>query len=157
MTSNLGDIMRSASGFTLIELLVVIAIITLLTYMGFALFALHKATAAYAAAAQTRRHAQTALEAGVNDFDHPPGAVGLVQQGTRGTLNDAAARALLPGFQVPDNVVFRVSYDPSCEDAGCEREFLQVNHCLGKEFVRWVRFGDGVDVLFEHVPGEGCS
>jgi prepilin-type N-terminal cleavage/methylation domain-containing protein len=129
--------MRSASGFTLIELLVVIAIITLLTYMGFALFALHKAT--------------------VNDFDHPPGAVGLVQQGTRGTLNDAAARALLPGFQVPDNVVFRVSYDPSCEDAGCEREFLQVNHCLGKEFVRWVRFGDGVDVLFEHVPGEGCS
>lgn len=149
--------MKTESGFTLIELLVVVAIITVLSSLAMTAFGVYKKSAAYAVASQTYADARRAIEGGINNFDNPPGLVGLYEQAVKGKLSDANADTLMPGFRVPADAKFRVSYDPSCEDAGCQREFLQVNHCKGAEYIRWVRFGDGLEFLFTHLAGEGCA
>lgn len=147
----------SEAGFTLIELLSVLAIIGILSSLGITSFRVYQANAAYAVASDTIRNAQTAFEAGINDIDDPPGNVGLTQQTTQGQITNASAANLLPGMMLPKNVSFQVQYDPTCTDAGCQSALVQVNHCLGEQYVRWVRFGDGLGVLLENLDGEGCS
>lgn len=149
--------MRTESGFTLIELLTVIGILSVLSYLGTTAFSSYKASAAYAVAAQTYADSRRAMEAGINDIDRPPGEVPIVAQSAKGMIQDAAARGLLVGFFLPENVKFTVSYDPECQEAGCERAMIQVNHCFGKQAVRWVQFGDGLDILLDKLAAEGCA
>lgn len=149
--------MRRESGFTLIELLTIIAIIGILGSLALTSFQVYRSDAAYSVAESTLRNARSALEASINNIDSPPGPVALVSQNTPGVMSDPSARAFLPAFQVPKNVKVEVSYDPTCVIGACQSEFVQIGHCFADEYTRWVRFGDGVDMLLEHVAGGGCS
>ncbi len=148
---------RGERGFTLIELLTIIGIISVLSLLGLSSFKVYRADAAYSVAESTMRNARNAVEASVNNVDNPPGAVSLVVQRAQGPISDPSARAFLPAMQVPKNVKFQVSYDPSCVSGACQSEFMEVSHCFSNEYTRWIRFGDGVDLLLEHVDGGGCS
>lgn len=150
------DYNSSQRGFTLIELLVIISIIGLLAGLGITAFKVYRSNAAYSVVEVSIRDARTAIEASLNDPDNPPLAVPLTAQTAQGVVTDAAASQFLPGFRVPRSTKFQVSYDPTCTVAACQSELVQVNHCKGDEFARWVRFGDGVDVLLEHLAGTGC-
>ena len=148
--------MNSQRGFTLIELLTVICILGILSALGLYSFSVYNQRAAYVVAEQTLSDARTDLEASITNVDNPPASVPLFAQSAQGALQNASAAALLPIMRIPRNVKFQVSYDASCIDGGCQSEFLQVNHCNGSEYVRWIRFGDGVDVLLDHIAGSGC-
>jgi prepilin-type N-terminal cleavage/methylation domain-containing protein len=148
--------MNSQRGFTLIELLTVIVILGILSSLGMYSFSVYKQRAAYIVTEQTLGDARTDLEASITNLDNPPGSVALFAQSAQGALQNAAAAALLPSTMVPRNIKFQVSYDADCIDGGCQSEFIQINHCNGTEFVRWIRFGDGVDVLLDHLAGVGC-
>ncbi|MCB0310515.1 MAG: hypothetical protein KDD42_04740, partial [Bdellovibrionales bacterium] len=91
------------------------------------------------------------------NVDDPPGAVGLTTQSSQGPIQDPRAAELLPGMMVPRLTKFAVSYDPTCEDSSCEMSSMQVNHCQGEEYIRYVRFGDGLGVWLEHLAGDGCA
>jgi hypothetical protein len=133
---------RRQHGFTLIELLVSIALLMALSYLSISSFWTYRSTAALSVAQQTLRNARTALEVGINSDTLPP-AVDHTQA-TQGAITDAAMRDYLPGMLVPRNVSVYAGYDPTCEDAGCESDRLEVRHCLGKQYVTWFRAGDGV-------------
>lgn len=149
---------RSSSerGFTLIELLTIIGIIGILSLLGMSSFKVYRADAAYSVAESTLRNARSAVEASVNNVDNPPPAVALTTQQSAGPISDANARAFLPALQLPKNVRFQVSYDPTCVSGACQSELVEVSHCFANEYTRWIRFGDGVDLLLEHVAGGGC-
>ena len=148
--------MNEESGFTLIELLTVLAIIGVLSSLGVTAFRVYQANAAYVAASETLRQARTSFEAGINDIDNPPASVGLTLQTSSGQLDSAQARDLLVGLKLPKSVAFQVAYDSGCLAANCQSAFMQVRHCQGEQFVRWVRFGDGSSILLENLAGEGC-
>jgi prepilin-type N-terminal cleavage/methylation domain-containing protein len=148
--------MRNDSGFTLIELLTIIAIIGILSSLALTSFKVYRADAAYTVAESTLRNARSAVEASLNNIDNPPPAVALTSQSAPGPLSDASARAFLPALQLPKNVKLDVFYDPTCVTGACQSEILQVSHCFADEYTRWVRFGDGVDMLLENVAGGGC-
>ncbi len=149
--------MRSDRGFTLIELLTVIALIGILASLSISGFHLYKASAAYAVAAQTLHDARNALEASIVDQDNLPPPVPLSEQVAQGVVTDPLGKQILLGLQVPKNMKIRYAYDPDCVDSSCPYEaYLQANHCYGNEYSRWVRFGDGVEVVLEHVAGAGC-
>lgn len=145
------------NGFTLIELLVIISIIGILGSLGLSSFSVYRASAAYSVAETTVQSARTSLEASLNDIDNPPSAVPLTTQTQQGNIQGAEAAAFLEGLKLPKNTKFSVSYDPTCTNAACQSESLEASHCFSEEHIRWVRFGDGVDVLLEHVAGGGCS
>ena len=147
---------ESEGGFTLIELLTVVAIIGVLATLGATSFSVYRTKAYYAMISQTYEQARTAMEAGINNIDSPPGLVPLTEQKIRGSITDGAANALLPALKLPPEVAFQVSYDPDCLDAGCTKEFIQVNHCKGEEYIQWSRLGNGIDVLLENLSGIGC-
>ena len=147
--------MKRQKGFTLIELLVTIALIGVLAKLGISAFAIYRASAAYASASTTLRHAREASEAGTVDESNLPVAFALTSQAVAGPLAGAPAQ-FMPGLQLPNNLKFQVSYDPTCQVGGCVARFAQANHCFGKEYVQWFRFGDGTDALMEHVAGVGC-
>ena len=155
MVSNRRD--TSQLGFTLIELLIVIAIIGVLTLLGMTAFRIYQANAGYAVAARLMQDARTAFEAGVSDFDNPPSTVSLTSQVVKGPVSDPSARSLLPGLMIPGSVKFQVSYDSTCQATGCQSGFIQVNHCQGHQYLRYLRFGDGSDILIPNVAGDGCS
>lgn len=149
--------MKSEKGFTLIELLTVVAIIGILAALGLSSFSVYRASAAYAVVQSTIHSARNASEVSFNNTDSTPGSVPLTTQTSPGSISDNAAKAVLPGMQLPRNVKFQVAYDPTCEDSTCQAEFIQVSHCFSSEHGQWIRFGDGVDVLLDHVAGGGCS
>jgi len=146
----------SQSGFTLIELLVVVAIVGILASLGLTSFNFYKASAAYATAESTLHDARNAIEASMVDADNPPELVNLMAIEQQGPVQDPDAKQLLPGLVIPRNTKFQVAHDPDCLAAGCQAQFVQVNHCLGKEFVRWIRFGDGLEMKLDKIAGEGC-
>ena len=148
--------MRSEKGFTLIELLTVIVIIGILAGLGITSFGVYRSSAAYAVANKTIRDAQISMEAGLTNEDDPPPAVALTTQHVQGPVQDPNAAQLLPAMQLPRQTSFAVSYDPDCLDPGCESASLQVRHCQGDEFVRYVRYGDGAWDYLEHLAGTGC-
>ncbi|MBN8548905.1 MAG: type II secretion system protein [Deltaproteobacteria bacterium] len=148
---------RGEAGFTLIELLTIIGIIGVLSMLGLSSFKVYRADAAYSVAESTLRNARSAVEASVNNVDNPPPAVGLTVQTAPGAIADSNARAYLPAMQIPKNVKFQVSYDPTCTSAACQSELIEVSHCYSDEYTRWIRFGDGLDVTLDHVSGGGCS
>ena len=131
-------------GFTLLELLTIIGIIGVLASLALTSFGFYKASAALAVAETTLHDARGAFEGGIVDSDNLPASVALTSQTTQGPVSDANANALLPGFMVPDNVRFDVSYDNTCTNGACTLALLEVRHCQGEEYVRWTRFGDGV-------------
>ncbi len=149
--------MCAQKGFTLIELLVIISIIGLLALLGMTSFTVYRSDAAYSVATRTLRDARTAVEASLNNVDAEKAAVNFYVQTQSGPIPDASAALLLPAMMVPRNVKFLASYDPDCDHAGCQSEFLQVNHCFAKTYISWVRFGDGAEFLQENVLGGGCS
>lgn len=149
--------MRSEGAFTLIELLTVIGTIGLLAALGLTSFNVYKANAAYASVETTMINARNAVEAGISDPDNLPPAVALVSQKAQGSIQDNAAANFLPGMMLPSKMKFQASYDPTCVDAACQSEFLEAKHCWGKEYMRWVRFGDGVEMYLDHISGIGCN
>jgi len=144
------------SGFTLIELLVVIAIIGILGALGLTTFNFYKSSAAYATAESTLHDARNAIEASMVDADDPPDSVALIAIREQGPILDPEAANLLPGLNLPTNTKFQVAHDPDCLTSACQAQFVQVNHCLGKEFVRWIRFGDGLELKLDRIAGDGC-
>lgn len=148
--------MVSQRGFTLIELLVIVSIIGLLAMLGITSFGVYRSDAAYSVASRTLRDARTTVEASLNNIDTARLAVNFYQQGHPGPIADAAAAALMPGMMIPRNIKLTASHDPDCDHAGCQAEFLQVNHCLGKKYIAWSRFGDGLEFMQEHIEGVGC-
>ena len=148
--------MSTERGFTLIELLTVVAIIMVLAALSLSGFSLYRASAYYAVASQTLHDARNSLEASLSDQNNLPPAIGLAEQHVQGPIQDPAGRQLLVGMQLPKQLKLQYSYDPTCVDASCSESFLQANHCNGKEYTSWTRFGDGLEVALEHVSGEGC-
>lgn len=142
-------------GFTLIEMLTVIMLLGILGALSTRSFSLYRANAAYGVVEQTLHDAERAAEASLANSEVLPDEVTLFAQSTPGTLTNNAAKKYLLGFQVPRNVKVQVKYDPDCVDSSCYSDFLQINHCNGKKFLRWTRAGDGVEVR-EPFDGEGC-
>ncbi len=147
--------MKQEQGFTLIELLTVIGIIGILASLGITSFSYYKASAAFASAEQTLHDARNAIEAAVVDQDNLPASVPLTNQKGQGQIQDATAAAYLPGLMLPRNLDFNVSYDNTCSNAACTKDFIQVRHCSGEKYIRWLRYGDGVEVKLEP-SGSGC-
>lgn len=155
--SKSGQVKSRSRGFTLIELLVVIGTIGVLIAISSTAFVVYKQTAAYAVVESTYKHARIAMEAGINDIDSPPASVPLTAQSGQGPMSNALVRDLMPGMQLPRSVKFQVSYDSTCQTAACTADTIQVNHCAGNEYLRAVRFGDGLELLTERISGSGCS
>lgn len=144
-------------GFTLIELLTVIVLIGILSYLSLKGFSLYRANAAYASVESSLQNARIAAEASQTDANHLPPAVPWYFQNVPGVLNDAAASQYLPGFKLSPDTLFWAFYSPGCSDLACISDFIQVMHCKAREFVIWVRWGDGWEFTFHHLPGgAGC-
>jgi prepilin-type N-terminal cleavage/methylation domain-containing protein len=149
--------MKQERGFTLIELFTVIGIVGVLSYLGLTSLHVYRGDAAYAVAEDSVRSGITALEGGLSVPDAVlPNVAGYVQT-SQGTLTNADAQKLLPGMMIPRKVKFEFDYDPSCNVGACEQAAIQVKHCFGRDYVRFVRYGDGTDVRLENVPGVGCN
>ncbi len=146
---------RAESGFTLIELLTVIGTLGVLASLAITGFSVYRASAAYAGAELTLRSARVALDYALSDADHPPPAIGATSQSIPGPITGAPQ--LLPGVQLSRNMKMQYAYDPTCIDLSCPWEsFIEARHCQGKEYTRWIRFGDGSEVRLEHISGVGC-
>lgn len=156
MNTNTHLAINSQRGFTLIELLVVVATLMVLTGVSMQTFKEYKARAAYAVATRTHRDARSSFEASFTSPDAVYADVTTTQYDP-GPLADPSARALLSAFRVPKNVKVTVEFSQACIDASCVQTFIQVNHCLGNEYVAWTRFGDGLELSQEHVAGSGCA
>ena len=149
--------MKSEAGFTLLELLTVVGLISLLSALGLTSFTYYKAAAAYATAESTLHDARNAIEASLIDADNLPASVPTLSQTASGVITDGDAFEFLPGLRLPNHVRFTVMYDNACIDSDCQSEYVQVKHCFGNEYVRWIRYGDGVEVKMDHISGSGCT
>ncbi|MGI6524077.1 MAG: prepilin-type N-terminal cleavage/methylation domain-containing protein [Bdellovibrionota bacterium] len=149
------NIPTNERAFTLIELLMVSLILGLLLLMSSTVFSALRSSANYAVVAQGMGDARKAFVAGLGAHDKIMNALELSQK-TAGELKDSTARELLPAFRLSKKVALDLTYDPTCEDLGCEELYIQLRHCQGKEFQRLVRFGNGIEVLQENIQGEGC-
>ena len=138
----------------MIELLTVIAIIGVLSSLALSSFSLYRASAAYAVANQTLHDARNALEASLVDPDNLP-ASGAGTQNFPGEMT-GPGKELLIGLKLPKDMSIDYLYSQECLDSSCEEAVLETRHCKGREFSRWTRFGDGIEVLLEHVAGAGC-
>lgn len=143
-------------GFTLIELLTVTAILGVLAGLSLRAVTIYRADAAYSVIEKTLHDAKVAFEAGVTT-EPAPDTIALTAQTTQGLIVDPAARAVLPGMQIPKNSKIQVEFDNACNLAGCQVGMLQVDHCFANEFTRWTRFGDGVEVQLDNVAGGNCN
>lgn len=150
-------LMRNESGFTLIELLTVVGIISICSLLGMTSFYEYRGDAAYAVAERTVADAINAVEAAVTAPDIVLPSVAGYSQSSPGAIADSSAVQVLPGFMVPRKTRFEVSYNPTCLDASCEQTAVEVRHCHGRDYVRWLKYGDGVAVRLEHLAGVGCS
>lgn len=149
--------MKNSRGFTLIEMLVVVGILGVLAHLALTSLYVYRSKAAYSTLQITMKNTRNAAEASLIDPEHQPPAVALVSQNVPGPLSDPAAAAFLPGMQIPKNIKFQVSYDPACDDGGCVASFVEIKHCSGKEYMQWLRFGDGMDMPLEPIAGDGCQ
>lgn len=147
---------QSQRGFTLIELLVVVTTLMVLTGISMQTFKEYKARAAYSVATRTHRDARSSFEASFTAPDAIYNDVSTSQTSV-GPLADPDARALLTAFRVPKNVKVTLEYSQACLDPSCIQTFIQVNHCQANEYVAWTRFGDGLELMQEHIAGSGCS
>ena len=141
-------------GFTLIELLTIIGIIGVLSALSMNSFTLYRATASYAAVQQSLSQARTALESSYSEPDATFPDVSF-DQTVQGRLLDANASTLLPQFQVSRNTKFSIMHDSTCTTAACVSDQITVRHKSAHKYAYWTRFGDGLDVLVEDVPGVG--
>lgn len=147
--------MNKEGGFTLVELLTIIGIIGVLAALSLSSYTYYKSSAAVAVAETGIHDAQTAFEAGIVDPDNLPASFGLVSQSSQGAIQDASAKDLLPGFRVPRQSKFQVSFDKTCAVLEDSMAYMQLNHCQGDQYVTWERFCDGVTIRLT-VEGEGC-
>lgn len=148
--------MRPERGFTLIELLTVVGIISVLAYLGITSFYVYRSDAAYAVVAETVAQSVNALEAGAANPDEVLPSVTGFTQNSQGSLTNVDAAKVLPGLRVPRRSKLSFDFDPTCNTAACEQAAIEVRHCMGQDYVRFVRYGDGVDVRLEHLAGVGC-
>lgn len=149
--------MCSQRGFTLIELLVVVSLLGILSGLSISTYKLYRAQANYTVAESSMQYARRSIEASLARTDSPPDAVALTTQTAAGAVQDPDAAEYLDGFYLPPSIRVDVEYDPDCRDGGCQSDYVQIRHCAGKEFVRWIRMGNGTDLMFTHLPGEGCA
>lgn len=148
--------MRSQRGMTLIELMTVIVLLGVLSGLSISTFKLYRASANYTVAETSMQYARRAIEAALSRTDNPPDAVALTSQTVAGAVVDADAAEYLEGFYLPPNIRVDVEYDPGCNNGGCQSDYVQIKHCEGLEFVRWIRFGDGTELMLPNLPGAGC-
>jgi prepilin-type N-terminal cleavage/methylation domain-containing protein len=148
----------SQRGFTLIELLTVISILGVLTALSLRNLTDLKAKAAYAGVSTLVGEVRTGVNAAVlNDPDNPPASVGSVTQTGGGQLSDASARNLLPTIRLASNLSLTIEHDSGCVSSACSADSAVVKHCQGTEYAAWTRFGDGIEVQIDKIPGAGCS
>ena len=148
---------KKEQGFTIIELVTVMGTIGVLASLSMSSFYLYRKDAYYSVAESTMRNARSSMEIGINSSDVEAETVPLVSQTSAGNINNVQANKVLPGMKLPQNVEFKVSYDPDCQDSSCDAQFLSVNHCIGKLETSWIRFGDGLDLSLENIATGGCS
>lgn len=144
-------------GFTLIELLTVMTVIGILAGLSIVSFQVYRKNAAYSVAEHTLRNAQAAVEASELGQEAELPTVPLTTHSGPGGINNGPSAAVLQGMMLPANVQLQVEYDPSCDNAGCQAEYLQVNHCRAEKFVRFIRFGDGTGLTLRRIPGASCE
>jgi prepilin-type N-terminal cleavage/methylation domain-containing protein len=148
--------LNSQKGFTLIELLTVVVTIGVLASLSMGVFHSMRTTAAHGASVQAVMNARTALESSLTNPDLVVPSVDY-EQNTPGPITDASAALLFPGFQNSSSMLFYINHDPTCEDETCEAEVVTISHCKAEEHAAFYRYGDGVEVILEHLPGGGCA
>lgn len=148
--------MNREKGFTLIELMVVVFIIGIILQMATAAYNTYKTTANYSVISQGMSDAKKSIAARISSSGAPSEGVEYSQTGG-GKLLNGAARDLMPAFMLSSQVKMDLSYDPTCESAGCEKTSVQLRHCKGVSYITWMQLGDGTEVTQEKIPGKGCD
>jgi prepilin-type N-terminal cleavage/methylation domain-containing protein len=144
-------------GFTLIELLTVIAIIGIVAALGMTSFYVYRSDAAYAVSERLVQDGVRSIEATLNNVDQTFSPISNYTQTVQGTITDPSAAKVLVGLMVPKKSKIEFSYDPTCDNAACVLASFEARHCMSHEHIRWIRYGDGVDVRLEHLAGGGCT
>ena len=149
---------RMERGFTLIELLTVIVLIGILSALSLKAFEIYRSNAAYASVETTLHNAVIAAEASQTNPDQLPPMLGWYMQKGPGAITNASAAEYLPGLRLPMKTTIWAMYNPGCSSAFCLSDFIQVTHCLSKQFAFWIRWGDGFAMTFRNIPGGagGC-
>lgn len=151
------NVSNRESGFTLIELLTVVGIIGVLSSLGITSFYVYRSDAAYAVSERLVSDGRQSIEATLNAVDETHPTISNYVQSTQGPITDATAAKVLVGVNVPRKAKIEVSFDPDCDNSGCVMASVQANHCQADEHIKWIRYGDGVDIRLEHLAGGGCS
>jgi prepilin-type N-terminal cleavage/methylation domain-containing protein len=149
--------LHSQDGFTLAELLVVVGLMGIISALGFTSANVYRGEGAYAVAQSLVRDGITSIEVALSTPDQTLPTIATFSQSIPGAINDSTAAAVLPGLIVPRKVKFQFSFDPSCTHSSCVVASIQANHCQGLKYVRWIRYGDGLDVRLDNVAGIGCN
>ena len=144
------------AGFTIIELLTIMGVVGVLSALSLTGLKVYKGNAAFGVAETTLGHARTSLEAGILSEEGGVSSVPLTTQKVQGEIIDPLANDLLPALLLPRNVKFQVEYDNGCDNQFCQESMLQLDHCHAENYVRWIRYGDGVAAQLE-LPGSDCS
>lgn len=144
---------RKDSGFTLVELITAVGIIGVLASISIQSFSVYKKNAYYSIATRTLGDARIAFSAAETGTEGDlPSLSTTISTGGETT---GVADEILPGLIMPVGVSLNVSYNPSCDNAGCDVISLISAHCKGEAYTTWIRSGDYFDILVEKISGAG--
>jgi hypothetical protein len=138
------------------QLVLVMALLGIIVINAITTFNTYREMAANTLALHTLKNSEDILKTSLMEHGGINTYLAPTSQKTAGPLTDPAARALLPGFRVPDNTKVTVYFDPKCNSIGCTSEFLQVNHCTGHRLAFWERYGDGSEIELSSLIGPEC-